>query len=95
MLKMISGDEMCSSICGKARCIEKAEDNHYSCTNYFPVAQAQLEADLKATENMVEIIEEDFVAIIGNFYMTDDNRRRTYELWGQIKKSIVGRDGKS
>ena len=47
MLKMISGDEICSSICGKARCVEKIEDNYYSCANYFPVAQAQLEACIK------------------------------------------------
>jgi len=46
MLKMISGDEMCSSICGKARCIEKIKDSYYSCANYFPVAQAQLKADI-------------------------------------------------
>ena len=47
MLKRISNDEICNSICGEARCIEKIKDNYYSCANYFPVAQTQLEADLK------------------------------------------------
>lgn len=54
--------------------------------------QAQLEQDdltqKENTNEMLNIITEDFVEMVANFYMTDENRKRTYELWKGVKRRI-------
>ena len=48
--------------------------------------------DTERVERILEIITEDFVEMIANFYMTEDNRKRTYELWQNIKRQILKKE---
>ena len=63
----------------------------------YEVARAQrdLTASILKAEcqekigGILDEIAEDFVAVVGNLYMTDKNMTLAFELWGQVKKQAL------
>ncbi len=50
----------------------------------------EVEAECQAkVEGILEIIGEDFVEIVANFYMNNKNRAKSFELWRSIKKRVL------
>ena len=59
----------------------------------YPKGYTDAEAKCQqGVERGIEIITEDFVEMIGNYYMTDDNRKSAYELWDGIKKRVLRKE---
>ncbi len=60
---------------------------------YKQVCQDQRDKDWEEiqeqTIELIEKIQEEFVVMVGNFYMTAENRSRAFELWKNIKKQVL------
>jgi len=40
-------------------------------------------------QRIMEIVTEDFVEVVANFYMNEENRNRTFALWDDVKRQIL------
>jgi len=68
------------------RIVQTVKDDADRCAQYLKAERADCQ---KRIERILDEIAEDFVAVVGNLYMTDKNMTLAFELWGQVKKQAL------
>ena len=86
-MKLISEEQIYLAVGGNKELL-KQFGNPKVCDEFKAIALTQLEADQEKVKEILRIIAEDFVEIVSNFYMGDENCHRAITLWQAVKKHI-------
>lgn len=73
-------------------CPECKEEKEWRCVTFSEhCADCGARVDIGEEARLVQILDniaEDFVEVIANFYMTEENKHKTFELWQSLRKHL-------